>query len=108
MQMRMSKRGSYFDNTVGKIVFSTPMCEWLHHQRFATRQEAQTVLFFYLIKIFYNAARRLLRVRHPRHSKLNCIGQAVFESTHSFQSRRKGLSGPYTFERRFFRSPTRP
>ena len=60
LQMSMSKTGSCFDNAVAESFFATIKSEWLAQQRFATRQEARTAIF-YFIEVFYNVAGRPLR-----------------------------------------------
>ena len=70
MQPSMSKTGSCFDNAVAESFFSTLKCEWLHGQRFTTRQEALTAIF-YFIEVFYN--------RKRRHGYLGNISPAEFE-----------------------------
>jgi transposase InsO family protein len=75
--MSMSKTCSCFDNTVAESFFSTLKCEWLHHQRFATRQATRTAIF-YFIEVFYN--------RRRLHSTLNFVSPLVFEKTY-YQSK---------------------
>ena len=76
-QMSMSKTGSCFDNAVAESFFSTLKCEWLHRQRFATRQVARTAIF-YFIEVFYN--------RRRLHSTLNYVSPLAFENTY-YQSK---------------------
>ena len=64
---------SCFDNAVAESFFSTLKCEWLHHQRFATRQAARTAIF-YFIEVFYN--------RQRLHSTLNYVSPLAFENTY--------------------------
>lgn len=73
IRMSMSKSGSCFDNAVAESFFSTLKCEWLHHQRFATRQAARTAIF-YFIEVFYN--------RRRLHSTLNYVSPLTFENTY--------------------------
>jgi putative transposase len=77
IQMSMSKTGSCFDNAVAESFFSTLKCEWLHHQRFATRQAARSAIF-YFIEVFYN--------RQRLHSTLNYVSPLAFENTY-YQSK---------------------
>ena len=51
------KVGSCFDNAVMESFFGTLKTEWLYFQRFDTRQEAMTSIFYY-IESFYNRKRR--------------------------------------------------
>jgi putative transposase len=67
----MSQSGSCFDNAVAESFFSTLKCEWLHRQRFATRQAAVTAIF-YFIEVFYN--------RRRLHSTLNYVAPLAFEN----------------------------
>lgn len=78
IHMSMSKTGSCFDNAVPESFFSTLKCEWLYQQRFATRQEAATAVF-YFIEVFYN--------RQRLHSTLNYVTPLAFENTY-YQSKR--------------------
>ena len=78
MQPSMSRTGSCFDNAVAESFFSTLKCEWLFGQRFATRQEALTAIF-YFIEVFYN--------RRRLHSTLNYVSPLAFENAY-YQSGR--------------------
>lgn len=78
MRMSMSSSGSCFDNAVAESFFSTLKCEWLHRQRFATRQDARTAIF-YFIEAFYN--------RRRLHSTLDYVSPLAFEDAY-YQSRR--------------------
>ena len=69
MRPNMSKTGSCFDNAVAESFFSTLKCEWLHRQRFATRQATLTAIF-YFIEVFYN--------RRRLHSTLNYVSPLAF------------------------------
>lgn len=50
------RTGSCFDNAAMESFFGTLKAEWLHHQRFATRQQAMQSIFYY-IEVFYNRRR---------------------------------------------------
>jgi putative transposase len=50
------RTGSCFDNAAMESFFGTLKSEWLHHQYFATRQEAMSSIFYY-IEVFYNRRR---------------------------------------------------
>ncbi len=82
IRMSMSKTGSCFDNAVPESFFSTLKCEWLYQQRFATRQEAVTAIF-YFIEVFYN--------RQRLHSTLNYVTPLAFENAY-YQSKRSCLN----------------
>jgi transposase InsO family protein len=53
----MSRKGNCWDNAPMESFFATLKKELVHHQRFATREEARQSLFEY-IEIFYNRVRR--------------------------------------------------
>jgi len=52
----MSRRGNCWDNAVTESFFGNLKSEMVHHERFATRQEAKDKLFDY-IEVFYNRSR---------------------------------------------------
>lgn len=57
----MSRKGNCWDNAVsesffGSLIFGNLKSEMVHHERFATRQEAKDQLFDY-IEVFYNRSR---------------------------------------------------
>lgn len=70
----MSRRGNCWDNAVVESFFATLKKERVHGERFANRQQAQTVLFEY-IELFYNRIRR--------HSTLGQKSPAQFEQLKS-------------------------
>lgn len=78
MRMSMSQTGSCFDNAVAESFFATIKTEWLHRQRFATRQAARTAIF-YFIEVFYN--------RQRLHSTLGYVSPLAFENAF-YQSKR--------------------
>ena len=82
MRPSMSQSGSCYDNAVAESFFSTLKCEWLFHQRFTTRQEALTAIFYY-IEVFYN--------RRRLHSTLNYQSPLAFENAY-YQSNRIRLN----------------
>jgi transposase InsO family protein len=55
-QPSMGRVGSCFDNAPMESFFGTLKSEWLHFQRFETRQQAMTISF-YFIETFYNRKR---------------------------------------------------
>jgi putative transposase len=52
----MSRKGNCWDNAVTESFFGNLKSEMVHHERFATRQEAKDKLFDY-IEVFYNRMR---------------------------------------------------
>jgi transposase InsO family protein len=52
----MSRKGNCWDNAVTESFFGNLKSEMIHHERFATRQEAKNKLFDY-IEVFYNRMR---------------------------------------------------
>ena len=52
----MSRKGNCWDNAVTESFFGVLKAEMVHHERFATRQEARDKLFDY-IEVFYNRTR---------------------------------------------------
>lgn len=50
------RTGSCFDNAAMESFFGSLKSEWLHHQRFETRQQAMRSIFYY-IEVFYNRRR---------------------------------------------------
>lgn len=52
----MSRKGNWWDNAVTESFFGNLKSEMVHHERFATRQEAKDKLFDY-IEVFYNRMR---------------------------------------------------
>jgi putative transposase len=72
----MSGRGNCYDNAPVESFFGTLKTELVHHAVYRTRQEAMTDIFFY-IEGFYNRTRR--------HSGLNFLSPANFETVHGQQ-----------------------
>jgi putative transposase len=52
----MSRKGNCWDNAVAESFFGNLKNELIHHERFATRQEARDKIFDY-IEVFYNRSR---------------------------------------------------
>jgi transposase InsO family protein len=52
----MSRKGNCWDNAVTESFFGNLKRELVHHERFATRQEAKDKIFDY-IEVFYNRSR---------------------------------------------------
>lgn len=55
-QQSMSRKGNCWDNAVTESFFGNLKSEMVHHEHFATRQEAKDKLFDY-IEVFYNRMR---------------------------------------------------
>jgi transposase InsO family protein len=68
----MSRRGNCYDNAVVESFFGTLKTELIHHDTYATRNQARLALFEYL-EVFYN--------RQRRHSTLDYRSPTEFEST---------------------------
>ena len=66
----MSRRGNCWDNAPMESFFATLKKELIHHERYATRQQARQRIFEY-IAVFYNRVRR--------HSGLGYLSPAEFE-----------------------------
>lgn len=66
----MSGRGNCYDNAAAESFFHSLKTEWVHHYKYATRQEAKASLFEY-IEMFYN--------RKRRHSYVNQMAPMQFE-----------------------------
>lgn len=65
----LGRTGSCFDNAAMESFFGSLKSEWLHHQRFETRQEATSSIFYY-IEVFYN--RRRLHSANSYRSPADC------------------------------------
>jgi transposase InsO family protein len=52
----MSRKGNCWDNAVTESFFGNSKSEMIHHEHFATGQEARDKLFDY-IEVFYNRMR---------------------------------------------------
>lgn len=57
MQCSMSRRADCWDNAVAESFFATLKKELVHRDRYATRREAQAMIFEY-IEVFYNRRRK--------------------------------------------------
>lgn len=67
----MSRRGNCYDNAVMESFFSTLKTELVHHERYATHEQARQSLFEW-IEVFYN--------RQRRHSSLGYLSPEAFEA----------------------------
>lgn len=67
----MSRRGNCYDNAVTESFFGTLKTEHVHHQRYATREQARASVFEW-IEVFYN--------RQRRHSSLGYLSPEAFEA----------------------------
>lgn len=70
IQPSLGKVGSCFDNAAMESFFGSLKSEWLYFQRFDTRQQAMTSIFYY-IESFYN--------RQRRHSTIAYLSPLAFE-----------------------------
>ena len=71
MQSSMSGKGNCWDNAVKESFWSTLKTELVHHQKYATREQARQSIFEY-IEIFYN--------RKRLHSSLGYLSPEAFEA----------------------------
>jgi len=74
MVCSMSGVGPCWDNAVVESTFGSLKRELVHHESYATRDEARASVFEY-IEVFYNRIRR--------HSTLGYVSPAEFERTHN-------------------------
>lgn len=74
MVCSMSGVGQCWDNAVVESTFSSLKRELVHHESYATRDEAKASLFEY-IEVFYNRVRR--------HSTLGYVAPAEYERMHN-------------------------
>jgi putative transposase len=70
----MSRRGDCWDNAPMESFFASLKKELVHHEDYATRDEARASIFEY-IEAFYNRVRR--------HSSLGYVAPAQYERTHN-------------------------
>jgi putative transposase len=70
----MSRRGNCWDNAPMESFFASLKKELVHHEDYATREEARASIFEY-IEAFYNRVRR--------HSALGYVAPAEYERTHN-------------------------
>jgi putative transposase len=68
----MSGAGDCHDNAVAERFMGALKTEWVHHQRYATREQARLSVFEY-IEVFYN--------RRRRHSTLGYVSPEEYERT---------------------------
>ena len=69
MLASMSRKGNCYDNAPMESFWGSLKNELIHHQRYATRDDADTAIKEY-IEIFYN--------RQRRHSRLGYVSPAQF------------------------------
>ncbi len=74
MTCSMSGVGQCWDNAVVESTFGQIKRELVHHEAYATREEAKASLFEY-VEVFYNRVRR--------HSTLGYVSPAEYERTHN-------------------------
>ena len=72
IQASMSGKGDCWDNAVMESFWATLKTELVHHERYATRQEARKSIFEY-IEVFYN--------RKRLHSSLGYVSPEAFEAS---------------------------
>ena len=72
MKSSMSKKGDCWDNAAAESFWATLKTELVHHQRYATREEARQSIFEY-IEVFYN--------RKRLHSSLGYKSPEAFEAS---------------------------
>ncbi len=70
----MSRRGNCWDNAPMESFFASLKKELVHHEDYATREQAKASIFEY-IEAFYNRVRR--------HSSLGYVAPAEYERTHN-------------------------
>jgi putative transposase len=70
----MSRRGNCWDNAVVESTFGSLKRELVHHENYATRDEARASIFEY-VEVFYNRIRR--------HSTLGYVSPDEYERTHN-------------------------
>jgi len=70
IEVSMNDVGTWYDNAPMESFFGTPKSEWVHHQKYRTRDEARTDLFYY-IEAFYN--------RRRLHSAIGYLSPAHYE-----------------------------
>ena len=71
MTASMSRRGDCHDNAVMESFFGTLKTELVHHERYATREQARRSIFEY-VEVFYN--------RRRRHSAIGYVSPDQFEA----------------------------
>ena len=76
MTASMSRKGNCYDNAPMESFWGSLKNELIHHQRYATRADAEAAITEY-IEIFYN--------RQRRHSRLGYLSPALFAENFSKQ-----------------------
>ena len=71
MTASMSRSGNCYDNAVMESFFGTLKTELVHHERYATREQARSSIFEY-VEVFYN--------RRRRHSAIGYVSPDTFEA----------------------------
>jgi putative transposase len=74
IECSMSRRGNCWDNAPMESFFASLKKELVHHEDYATREQARSSIFEY-IEAFYNRVRR--------HSSLGYVAPAEYERTHN-------------------------
>jgi len=78
IECSMSRRGNCWDNAPMESFFASLKKELVHHEDYATREQAKASIFEY-IEAFYNRVRR--------HSSLGYVAPAEYERAHNQQHR---------------------
>lgn len=71
MTASMSRSGNCYDNAVIESFFGTLKTELVHHEHYATREQARSSIFEY-VEVFYN--------RRRRHSAIGYVSPDAFEA----------------------------
>ena len=69
----MSRKGDCWDNAVAESFFHTLKVEFIHHEKFKTREEAKQKIFHY-IEAYYNRLRM--------HSTNDYLSPVEYEKAH--------------------------
>ena len=77
----MSRTGNCYDNAVMESFFGTLKTELVHHEAYATREEARQSLFEY-IEVFYNRQRRYSALRLQKSPRIRGLSQLTPASAH--------------------------
>jgi len=74
IQCSMSRKGNCYDNAAMESFFHSLKTEWVGHQKYDTRSQAKSSIFYY-IEMFYN--------RKRRHSYVDHMAPMQFEELHA-------------------------
>jgi len=73
VKQSMSRKGDCWDNAVAESFFHTLKVEFIHHEKFKTREEAKQKIFHY-IEAYYNRLRM--------HSTNDYLSPVEYEKAH--------------------------